>query len=77
MDPVKIDISEDILKRVKKVKLNKKEVKFHIVDNRIVFDEPISIRNGERIEIETILTTDRTKLVELVKGVFFFERRIE
>lgn len=67
MTPAESNISEKILKDAKKVKINKKEVKFHIEDNRIVFDEPISVQDGERIEMEIVLSADG---IQVVNGVY-------
>lgn len=55
------------LSDIKRVKINKKEVKFHVVNKTIIFDEPITIQNGERVEIEWSLNEDG---MQIVKSVF-------
>lgn len=60
------DMSEDLLKNTKKVLINKREVKFHMVNKTIIFDEPISMQGGDRVEIEWVFSDDGTQVAKSV-----------
>jgi len=60
------DIVEDIFEDAKKVLVNKREVKFHMVNKTIIFDEPISMQGGDRVEIEWVFSDDGTQVAKSV-----------